>query len=143
MKVLIAARKVRQRNILQQSLRRRVDLRNRVAGVGLQGKGALVAGLKICTVPARLRRCRWCLGEVSLPFQQRRHRRKLIERIFAALAVVVDEIKSLARRRGRYGEYSAARRRNRRNYSASRTAFPWAAPVSENGEAFRAESPTP
>ena len=60
---------------------------------GLQGNGAFVAGLKIST---GLSRSVGGLREISLPLQQRWHRRKLIERIFRALSVVINEIKSLA-----------------------------------------------
>ena len=92
MEVLEVARQVRQRNIRQQSLRHRVDLRNGVVGVrsvsdGIENLHRLsgVGSRGICG-----------LRKVSLPLQQRRDGRELVERIRRALAVVIDEIKSLA-----------------------------------------------
>ena len=94
MEVLIVARQVRHRNILQQSLRRRVNLRNRVAGLQwrVAGEGRVCRRIENLY---RFSRGECGLGEVSLPLQQRWHSRKLIKRIFRALAVVIDEIKSL------------------------------------------------
>ena len=63
-----------------------------VLQVGLQGKGALVAGLKI--VHRRSRRV-CSLRKIPLPLQRRWYRRELIERIVPVLAVEIDEIKSL------------------------------------------------
>ena len=77
---------------MQQSLRRGVDLRNRGVGVSSVGRGI--------KDPDRLSRFGsgsvGGLGKVPLPLQQRWYCRKLVERIFRAPAVVVDEIKSLA-----------------------------------------------
>src|SRR5580658_8815230 len=91
--VLKCARQVRHRNIRQQSLRYRVDLRNLVARESGVGQGIE----NLYRLPAHGSRIAdgLGLGKASVSLQQRRHRRKLIERIFSVLAVEVDEVKRL------------------------------------------------
>src|SRR5208337_941387 len=92
MEILITARQIWQWNVLQQSLRSSVDLRNRVVSVfGVR------PGNKNPYWLSRFRPGSICgLRKIPLPLQRGWHGRKLIERIFSALAVVVDEIERLA-----------------------------------------------
>src|SRR5262249_34694153 len=90
MKVLITARRrcqVRQRNVGEQSLGNWVDCSNRVVRKRRTSCG--IKNLYGLSCISTRRICR--LREVSLPFQQSRDRRKLIERIFSAASVVIDE----------------------------------------------------
>src|SRR5580700_9621941 len=87
MKILIISRQIRSGNVLQQSGRDRVDLRDRVVPVGRVGRGIE----DLDRPPTRCAGGITCPRKVALPLQQCRNSRKLIERILSAFAVVIDE----------------------------------------------------
>ena len=92
MEVLHASRQVRQRDVLEQALRRRIDGRNPIAGERL----TRAERIRLRIVNRRDRSGEGAGGdnalrEIALTLLERGHRRETVKRALAALQVVVYE----------------------------------------------------
>ena len=107
--VLHASRQVRQRDVLEQALRRRIDGRNPIAGERL----TRAERIRLRIVNRRDRSGEGAGGdnalrEIALTLLERGHRRETVKRALAALQVVVYEEAGLVRAMIDFGDHERA-----------------------------------